>query len=56
MPSFLDTTNYQTDGTEFHDTNGICPKVNVIAELEFELAFCNPVFNHYTTKKPYQVV
>ena len=31
---------------------GICPKVNVIARLEFELAFFDVAFehvNHYTT-------
>ena len=31
---------------------GICPKVNIIAWLEFELAYYdpdNPAFNHYTT-------
>ena len=28
---------------------GICPKVNVIARLEYELVHC---FNHYTTRTP----
>ena len=31
---------------------GICPKVNVIARLEYELAYYDSVvrhFNHYTT-------
>ena len=34
---------------------GICPKVNVIVRLEFELAYYDPAvhrFNHYTTRTP----
>ena len=34
---------------------GICPKVNVIARLEFELAYYDFAvhrFNHYTTRTP----
>ena len=34
---------------------GICPKVNVIAWLEYELAYYDSVvhrFNHYTTRTP----
>ena len=34
-------------------TKGICPKVNVIMKLEFELAYYDSVihcFNHYTTR------
>ena len=34
-------------------TKGICPKVNVIVRLEFELAYYDSVvlhFNHYTTR------
>ena len=34
---------------------GICPKVNVIARLEYELAYYDSAvhrFNHYTTKTP----
>ena len=34
---------------------GICPKVNVIARLEFELAYYDSAvhrFNHYTTRRP----
>ena len=34
---------------------GICPKVNVIARLEYELAYydsANHCFNHYTTRTP----
>ena len=34
---------------------GICPKVNIIAQLEFELAYYNSAvhrFNHYTTRTP----
>ena len=34
---------------------GICPKVNVIARLEFELVNYNSAvhcFNHYTTRTP----
>ena len=34
---------------------GICPKVNVIARLEYELAYYDSVvhrFNHYTTRTP----
>ena len=33
--------------------NGICPKVNIITRLEFELAYCDSAvhrFNHYTTR------
>ena len=33
--------------------NGICPKVNVIARLEYELAYYDSAaqrFNHYTTR------
>ena len=39
--------------------NGICPKVNVIARLEFELAYYDSVvhrFNHYTTRTPPRAV
>ena len=35
---------------------GICPKVNVITRLEFELAYYNfgvQRFNHYTTRTPF---
>ena len=35
--------------------NGICPKVNVIARLEYELAYYDSAvhrFNHYTTWTP----
>ena len=35
--------------------NGICPKVNVIARLEYEPAFYDSAvhrFNHYTTNTP----
>ena len=34
---------------------GICPKVNVLARLEFELVYYNFAghrFNHYTTRTP----
>ena len=34
---------------------GICPKVNVIARLEYELAYYDSAvyrFNHYTTRIP----
>ena len=34
---------------------GICPKVNVIARLEYELAYYDSTahrFNHYTTRTP----
>ena len=34
---------------------GICPKVNVIVQLEYELAYYDSAvhhFNHYTTKTP----
>ena len=34
---------------------GICPKVNVIARLEYELAYDDSAvhrFNHYTTRTP----
>ena len=36
-------------------TKGICPKVNVIARLEYELAYNDSAvhrFNHYTTRTP----
>ena len=35
--------------------NGICLKVNVIASLEFEIAYYDSAgqcFNHYTTRTP----
>ena len=35
--------------------NGICPKVNVIARLVYELAYYDSAvhrFNHYTTRTP----
>ena len=35
--------------------NGICPKVNVVERLEFELACYDPAlrrFNRYTTRTP----
>ena len=35
---------------------GICPKVNVIARLEYELAYYDSAvnrFNHYTTRTPH---
>ena len=35
--------------------NGICPKVNVIARLEFELTYYDSAvhrYNHYTTRTP----
>ena len=36
-------------------SKGICPKVNVIAQLELELAYCNSAvrcISHYTTRTP----
>ena len=36
-------------------TKGICPKVNVIARLEFELVYYDSAvhrFNHYTRRTP----
>ena len=36
--------------------NGICPKVNVIVRLEYELAYYDFAvhrFNHYTTRTPF---
>ena len=36
----------------------ICPKVNVIARLEYELAYCDSAvhrFNHYTTRTPFVI-
>ena len=36
-------------------SEGICPKVNVIARLEYELAYYDSAvhrFNHYTKRKP----
>ena len=38
---------------------GICPKVNVIARLEYELAYYDSAvhhFNHYTTRTPSTVL
>ena len=38
---------------------GICPKVNVIARLEFELAYYDSTthpFNYYTTMSPQECV
>ena len=38
---------------------GICPKVNVIARLEYELAYYDSAvhrFNHYTTKTPLCII
>ena len=37
----------------FNFPDGICPKVNIIARLEFELVYYDSAvqrFNHYTTK------
>ena len=37
---------------------GICPKVNVIARLEYEFAYYDSAvhrFNHYTTRTPHQI-
>ena len=34
---------------------GICPKVNIIVQLEYELAYYDSTvhhFNHYTTRTP----
>ena len=34
---------------------GICPKVNVMAQLEYEIAYYDSIvhrFNHYTTRTP----
>ena len=42
---------YDDDDDTFR--KGICPKVNVIARLEFELAYNDSAvqcFSHYTTK------
>ncbi len=39
----------------FFFPKGICPKVNVIARLEYELAYYDPAvhrFNHYTMRTP----
>ena len=36
-------------------TKGLCPKVKVIARLEYELVYCDTAvhrFNHYTTRTP----
>ena len=38
---------------------GICPKVNVIARLEFELAYYDSAvhrFNHYTMRTPLEIL
>ena len=37
-------------------SKGICPKMNVIARLEYELAYYDSAvhrFNHYTTRTPF---
>ena len=49
------THNWEDTG--FHTfPKGICPKVNVIARLEYELAYYDSAvhrFNHYTRGHPY---
>ena len=48
--------NYNLDDKGVHTfPKGICPKVNVIARLEYELAYYDSAvhrFNHYTTRTP----
>ena len=59
MPKLFSLKNYLTHYWEDKGVHtfpkGICPKVNVIARLEYELAYYDSVvhrFNHYTTRTP----
>ena len=48
------THNWEDKGVHTFP-KGICPKVNIIARLEYELAYYDSAvhrFNHYTTKTP----
>ena len=61
MPKPFSYKNYLTHCWEdkgiYTFPNGICPKVNVIARLEYELAYYDFAvhrFNHYTTRTPPQ--
>ena len=40
---------------DFNFPKGICPKVNVITRVEYELTYDSAVhhFNHYTTRTPH---
>ena len=49
------THNWEDKGVHTFP-KGICPKVNVIARLEYELAYYDSAvhrFNHYTTRTPH---
>ena len=56
---FITTNNDDLIRITFHTfPKGICPKVNVIARLEYELAYYDSAvhrFNHYTTRTPIHV-
>ena len=48
------TRNWEDKGVHTFP-KGICPKVNVIVRLEYELAYYDSIvhrFNHYTTRTP----
>ncbi len=51
---YYSTHNWEDKGVHTFP-KGICPKVNVIARLDFELAYYDSEvhrFNHYTTRTP----
>ena len=59
MPKPFSSKTYLTHSWEDKGVHtfpkGICPKVNVIARLEYELAYYDSAvhrFNHYTTRTP----
>ena len=56
MPKPFSYLNNSWEDKEVHTfPQGICPKVNVIARLEYELAYYDSAvhrFNHYTTRTP----
>ena len=56
MPKPFSEKNSSGEDKEVHTfPKGICPKVNVIARLEFELAYYDSEvhrFNHYSTRTP----
>ena len=54
-PFFYYLTHIWEDKGVHTFPKGICPKVNVIARLEYELAYYDSAvhhFNHYTTRTP----
>ena len=56
MPKPFSEKNSRWEDKGVHTfPKGICPKVNVIARLEYELAYYDSAvhpFNHYTTRTP----